>query len=38
MSEKEALLPTKRIVCNQCSSKGSLRRRTTRPFAQWKFV
>jgi len=22
MSEKEALLPTKRIFCNQCSSKG----------------
>jgi len=38
MSEKEALLPTKRIFCNSATnapSKGTQMRRTTRPFAQW---
>jgi len=32
MSEKEALLPTKRIFCNQCSSKRAQVLRTTRPW------
>jgi len=34
MSEKEALLSTKPIICNQSSSKGAQMRKTTRPFAQ----
>jgi len=38
MSEKEALLPTKRVSCNQCSSKGAQMRYTTRPFAQWNLI
>jgi len=38
MSEKEALLPMKRIFCNQCSSKGAQMRRTTRQFAQWNLI
>jgi len=38
MSEKEELLPTKRIFCNQCSSKHTQMRRTTRPFAQWNLI
>jgi len=38
MSEKEALLSTKRIFCNQCSSKGAQMRSTTRTLAQWNFT
>jgi len=38
MTEKEALLPTKRIFCNQCSSKSAQMRRTTRPFAKWNLI
>jgi len=35
MSEKEALLPTKRIFCNQCSLYSAQLR---RPFAQWNLI
>jgi len=38
MSEKEALLPTKRIFCNQCSYEGTQTRRTTRPVTQWNHI
>jgi len=38
MNKKEALLPTRRIYCNQCSSKRAQMRRTTRPFAQWNLI
>jgi len=41
MSEKEALLPTKRIFCNSATkapSRGAQMRRTTRPFAQWNII
>ena len=38
MTEKKALLPAKRIFCNQCSSKGAQMRRTTKPFAQWNLI
>jgi len=38
MSEKEALLLTKRIFCNQCSSKCAQMRKTTRASAQWNLI
>jgi len=38
MSEKEALLPTKRIFWNQCSLSITKMCGTTRPFGQWNLI